>query len=154
MAAFVIIVFLGNLSGGIWAKHVYRDDNETLLVELKRRAGPGDLVLLRDNRQWKVVSYYAPEITAVGVTLKEGDEVPAAVESLASAAERAKEMLLKGQAVFLSSEILEPDQGVEDLLELPDGMTVSIREAFDYADSFQRTHSRTIFAVRSEGEFR
>jgi len=152
LSLFVLLLLVGNLSGGILEKHRAGDEKEPLVVELRARVGPEDVVILEDGRLRRCVDYLMPDVHLFSVWLRGKGEQASHDAALLNAVEAGREALSQGRRVFVSSQAIPDPDDVLELLTPDEGAAIRVDEAFRYKHEHRsdgRVH--TMFEVQFIG---
>jgi hypothetical protein len=133
----ILLLVAGNLAGGIWAKHVTRDEDEPFLVELRKRVAPGDVVIVEDGRLWQCLNYFYAEIHAFSIPLARNSDPAAYDAALQSALAGAEDALLEGHVVYVTSEVLGAGQRKgSSAFRTAGGIDVRISNVYEYEHEY------------------
>jgi hypothetical protein len=133
---FIAVLVWGNLTGGILAKHLVRDESCRLLAGLQENIQGNDAALLWDSRLSRIIDYFAPDIRTLTVTTRFGAIDTPLSKEVRSALTCTGDVLCQGNRVFISSEVIGSKEDAARILQAIAGSDIQISEAFHYGDPF------------------
>lgn len=77
LAVVVALTVVWNLAAGVLPKHRTDDARQPLLTFLRQEVGPGDTVILQEDRIWQCATYFVPTAPVFGIPGPRSDRLDA-----------------------------------------------------------------------------
>lgn len=142
-----VVLLVGNLAGGIIHKRIQDDPTCPVVTSVREHASAGSLVILRDNRTWRLLDYYCPSLQMMLVTCPRGaatEDLKPAVDPTIHEVARA---LSRAEQVFITSDLLTDPESFASKFSEALQHDITIEPCFTCSDPTRDYGTFTLYEI-------